>query len=35
LQQLTQLPDDIPIWNSVRNVILGKFLMIFKVGYFL
>jgi len=30
-----QLPNDIPIWNSIESVILGKFLVIFKVGYFL
>jgi len=30
-----QLPNDIPIWNSVKSVILGKFLIIFKVGYLL
>jgi len=30
-----QLPNDISIWNSVRSVILGKFLVIFKVGYLL
>jgi len=30
-----QLPNDIPIWNSIKSVILGKFLGIFKVGYFL
>jgi len=35
LQQLMQLPNDIPIWNSVKSVILGKFLVIFKVGCFL
>jgi len=32
---LMQLPNDIPIWNSVKSVILGKFLIIFKVGYLL
>jgi len=30
-----QLPNHIPIWNSVKSVILGKFLVIFKVGYLL
>jgi len=30
-----QLPNDILIWNSVKSVILGKFLLILKVGHFL
>jgi len=30
-----QLPNDIPIWNFVKSVILGKFLVIFKVRYLL
>jgi len=28
-----QLPNNIPILNSVKSVILGKSLVIFKVGY--
>jgi len=28
-----QLPNDIPIWNSVESVIVGKFLVIFEVRY--
>ena len=30
-----QLQNDIPIWNSIKSVILRKFLVIVKVGYLL
>jgi len=35
LQQHIQLQNDIPIWDSIKNVILRKFLVIFKVGHIL
>jgi len=28
-----QLQNDIPVWNYVKSVILGKFHVIFEVGY--
>ena len=33
LQQHMQLPNDSPIWISIKSAILRKILVIFKVGY--